>query len=545
MRITINQNPIEIEPGRTVLQAARAAGVEIPTLCYQEGIEARSSCFLCAVRVEGRESLQPACAMPAEDGLVVTTDSAEVAAARKTALELLFSDHAGRCAAPCEMACPARLDITSFLRRVRQGEIREAAALVKQQLVFPAVLGRICPAYCENPCLRKQLDEAIAIRLSHGRLAENDLASRDPWLPERRPPTGKTVAIVGAGVAGLAAAWYLLQEGHACDLFDAGARPGGTLLRLSDDRLDKTVLDAEIETIMRLGPRFEGGWRLGEHGSLDELRARYDAVLVAVGAPVAAPSKNRHADVSLLRAQGLQTSEKGVAADSRNQTTNREGIFAAGEVVSGAGTVVRTVAAARRAAVSIRQYLAGATWPPAGESKPFYFVSRNTPPENQLDALKTLYHARSDAPANTPIEESRRAAPEPGDPGARLSKEGLRHEAARCLACGCAKEHTCRLRAYAAEFDINPYRFRGESRALEPDVSHAEVVFEPGKCILCGLCLKIAEEAGEEIGLSFAGRGFPTRVTVPLGATLSAGLHSAARACAEACPTGAFSLKTD
>ncbi|HUT25850.1 MAG TPA: ferredoxin, partial [Sumerlaeia bacterium] len=96
---------------------------------------------------------------------------------------------------------------------------------------------------------------------------------------------------------------------------------------------------------------------------------------------------------------------------------------------------------------------------------------------------------------------------------------------------------------YGAEYGARPHRFGGERRALDPDASHPEIVYEPGKCILCGLCLAIAEEAGESRGLSFAGRGFATRVVAPLGGNLSEGLEKAARQCAEACPTAALSRK--
>jgi NADPH-dependent 2,4-dienoyl-CoA reductase/sulfur reductase-like enzyme len=522
---------IEAAPGMTVLQAARAAGIEIPTLCYVDGIEPRTSCFLCVVKAESHEHLQPACVMPVAEDMVVWTRSPEVMAARRTALELLFSDHAGRCAAPCAMACPAHLDIPGFIRRLRAGRLRDAAAIVRQQLVFPAVLGRICPATCENPCFRKEVDEAVSIRLLHRHVADADLASGHPWLPALKPASGKKVAIAGAGPAGLAAAWYLAQEGHACDLLDAAERPGGLLWRIPDDLLDKSVLAAEIEVVLGIGARFEGGWRLGRDGSIEDLSRRYDAVLIAIGASVDAPSPGRRPDLDLAAAQGIRAGAKGIEAHRDTLATNLAGVFAAGEAVSGPATLVRTVAAARRAVAAIHQRLRGESV--TGEPKPFYFASRGNGHEDHLKAILVLNGLKEDAP------KTRRA--EAGPKG--LGESGARHEAARCLQCGCLKEHTCRLRAFAAEHGINPYRFQGEGRSLEPDVSHAEVIYEPGKCILCGLCLWVAEAAGEERGLSFAGRGFPTRVVAPLGSSLPEGLRKAARQCAEVCPTAAFSVR--
>jgi len=578
MQISMDGRKIEAAPGMTVLQAARGAGIEIPTLCHVDGIEPRTSCFLCVVKAESHERLQPACVMPVAENMVVWTRSPEVMAARRTALELLFSDHAGRCVAPCAMACPAHLDIPGFIRRLRAGRLRDAAAIVRQQLVFPAVLGRICPATCENTCFRKEVDEAVSIRLLHRHVADADLASGHPWLPALKPASGKKVAIVGAGPAGLAAGWYLAQEGHACDLLDAAQRPGGLLWRIPDDLLDKSVLAAEIEVVLATGARFEADWRLGKDGSIEELTRKYDAVLIAIGAS-GAPDRfdpsNRSdpSDLSnLAAAQGIRAAAKGIEAHRDTLATNLPGVFAAGEAVSGPATLVRTVAAARRAVAAIHQRLCGESI--TGEPKPFYFTSRGNGHEDHLKAILVLNGLTQDNP-KTPGPELDLPSSQHSALSTQHSALSTQHsalstqhsalstqhsalntqhsalstqhsaliEAARCLQCGCLKEHTCRLRAFAAEHGINPYRFQGEGRSLEPDVSHAEVIYEPGKCILCGLCLWVAEAAGEERGLSFAGRGFPTRVTVPLGSSLPEGLRKAARQCAEVCPTAAFSVR--
>ena len=95
VRIHLNGEPMEVAAGITVLEAARQAGIDIPTLCHVEGLEPASSCFLCCVQIEGRRQLSPACAMPVEDGMSVVTDSEDVHASRRRALELLLSDHAG------------------------------------------------------------------------------------------------------------------------------------------------------------------------------------------------------------------------------------------------------------------------------------------------------------------------------------------------------------------------------------------------------------------------------------------------------------------
>ncbi|MBN1866901.1 (2Fe-2S)-binding protein [Candidatus Sumerlaeota bacterium] len=525
MNLILNGKTIEAKAGQTVLQAARQAGVEIPTLCYEEGVAPRTSCFLCAVKVEGQENLQPACALPATEGLAVETDSAEVVEARRMALELLFSDHAGGCVAPCAMACPAHLDAARFIAEFRAGRVREAIATVKRRLALPAVLGRVCEGFCEAPCIRKRIDEPIAIRCLHGHVAELDLASGNPYRPAVAPSSGKRVAIVGAGPAGLGAAWHLAQEGHACVLFDKGNRPGGLLRAIPDERLDKSVLDAEIDAILRLGATFHGEWELGRNSALDGLLGSFDAVLLAMGAAVGAPREKRRVDFDLLKGEGLEVTGRGVDADPRTHATRARGVFAAGEVAMGRANAVRCVAAGREAAAAIDQFLRGKEV--AGEERPFYFWRRDTSDEE--------IRAQHGEIGKTPRAETTAGGFARGADAAA--------EAARCLQCDCARLDDCRLREYARLYGANPYRFHGERRALEPDASHAEIVYEPGKCILCGLCIQIAQDEGEALGLSFAGRGFPTRVVVPLGGDFSQGLAKAARRCAEACPTAALTLK--
>ena len=125
-----------------------------------------------------------------------------------------------------------------------------------------------------------------------------------------------------------------------------------------------------------------------------------------------------------------------------------------------------------------------------------------------------------------------------------LGDEQARREALRCLSCGCRKAAGCGLRRWATAYLADPYRLLGRRRRFERDSSHPEVVYEPGKCIMCDACVRIAAEAGEELGLSITGRGFDVSVAVPFGAPLSDGLRHAARRCAEACPTGAIALRT-
>ncbi len=283
--LTIDGKPVSVEPGTTVLAAAQWVGIRIPTMCHVPGIEPAASCFVCAVQIAGRRTLSPACAMPVAEGMAITTDSEDVRTARKMALELLLSDHAGECVAPCAARCPAGLDIPGFVFGIATGDNSRAMQVIAERLALPGSLGRICPRLCEEGCRRCDFDQGLAIGALHRYAADLDLTGVAPYRPARAPASGKSVAIVGAGPAGLAAAWYLLRKGHACTLFDAHAKPGGMLrYGIPAYRLPKDALDAEIESIRRLGARFKMGTRWGTEFTLGELRKQHDAVFLAIGA---------------------------------------------------------------------------------------------------------------------------------------------------------------------------------------------------------------------------------------------------------------------
>ncbi len=109
--------------------------------------------------------------------------------------------------------------------------------------------------------------------------------------------------------------------------------------------------------------------------------------------------------------------------------------------------------------------------------------------------------------------------------------------------CACAKKDVCRLRKYARMYGANPNRFRGQQRPPQRPHEHPEITFDPGKCILCGICIQLAQQAGEPLGLAVIGRGFNVKVDVPLGQSLDKALQKAARRCAGACPTGALARR--
>jgi len=315
IELTIDGLTVTVPDGSTILDAARQVGIHVPTMCNMAGLEPWTSCFICVVQVEGRGRLTPSCAARAEAGMVVTTDSDAIRAARRTALELLLSDHRGDCVAPCTRACPTGMDVSGFIAELAAGRRREALMLMKEHNPLPGALGQVCAGYCENVCHRRELDEPIAIRALHRQVAGEE------WTPECAPPSGRHVGIIGAGPTGLSAAYHLARMGHACTVCDDHDEPGGGL-RYGADAAEG--LSVDLPSILRMGVVFRMACTVGEDVSLAEFRAECDAVLSATGAAV--------------------TEESG---------------FFSGPGAKKSRNAARSVGAGRRAALLIDQFLRG------------------------------------------------------------------------------------------------------------------------------------------------------------------------------------------
>jgi formate dehydrogenase major subunit len=674
-QIKIDGRSVDVQAGETILTAARRLSISIPTLCHVEGFAPSASCFLCAVQIEGRPNLWPSCAMPVADGMVVSTNSETVREARKTALELLISDHAGDCVGPCKIGCPARLDIPGFIGRIAAGDHRKSAEIVTEDLTLPASLGRVCPRLCEQRCRRCQDKESLSIRNLHRFSADHQRLSVAPYLPRKAEATGKRVGIVGAGPAGLAAAYHLLRRGHSAVIFDRHPHPGGMLrYGIPEFRLPRSVLDAEINGIRNLGAELRLGQQLGRDFTFEELRRDFDALFLAVGAqgsrglgcpgealatpaleflakitdghpleigtevlvvgggntamdtsrcavrlgaksvrvlyrrtrrempclmeeveaaeaegvtveylvapvrlerrggqlcltcqrmelgppdksgrasPVPIPGSEfdvpatcviaaigQSVDFDAKQAPAMTFSKWGIAADPKTLATNLPGVFAGGDAVTGPDLAVRAVASGKLAAASIDQHLRGLKV--IGTPEAVNVLMGKLSEGELAELLREIEEAPRASMPHLPLEK-RRSTFEEVELGFSL-QEAMR-ESRRCLGCGCGKAIPCRLRQFATEYGVDPERFVGERRHFQRDTSHPEIIFEPGKCILCGACVKVAAEAGEDLGLSFIWRGFEAGVSVPFQRPMAEALKKSARRAAEVCPTGAIMLK--
>ncbi len=278
--VTINGKKLEAQEGEMILTVARSAGIEIPALCAEDRLAPYNSCGTCVVDVEGM-GIVKSCSTPVREGMVVTTDSPEVEDTRRTAIELLLSNHWGDCVAPCQQACPAHTDCQGYVGLTANKMFEESLQLLYEALPFPAVFGRICPAPCEDACRRQIADEPVQIR--HIKRFVGDYGI--DYLPSILPDTGKVIAVVGGGPAGLSAAYFLRRRGHTVHVFDAMPKMGGMLrYGIPDYRLPQDVLDREIDVLRRMNIVFYNGKRLGKDIDYDELKAQYDAVFLGLGA---------------------------------------------------------------------------------------------------------------------------------------------------------------------------------------------------------------------------------------------------------------------
>jgi len=547
-KLTIDSHAVEVDNGTTILDAANKLGIKIPSMCFLKKYKPSTSCMVCVVKVAGWDNLVPACGTIAEDDMRVESNSEEVCQARKAALELLLSDHVGDCMGPCQMTCPANMNIPLMIRQIASGKLSEAIATVKKDIALPAVLGRICPAPCERACRRAVYDEAVSICLLKRYVADVDLQSSDPYLPACNPMQDKRVAIVGAGPAGLAAAYYLRQQGYGCMIFDEREKPGGMLqYAVPEAELPRSVLDKEISLIEKLGVEFQGRTRVGTTLSMDDLRRDFDALFVAVG-------NLSPGDASWL---GLETDNSGIVINAKTYETSLPGVFAGGDAVRQrrlqpsqplrrSRLAVRAVADGKEAAVSMGQFLSGQTV--TGAAKPFNTrigQLKNGEIEKfmaHVSKAARVIPSQKDGGFTDTQARPVRNHPFRVGPGRQISN-GARQEAARCLHCDCRKGESCKLRQYAQDYEARPSRYKGERRSFIQHFQHPDVIYEPGKCINCGLCIQIAAEADEELGLTFVGRGFDVQVAVPFDRSMAEALKHAANRCVAACPTGALAFK--
>ena len=671
IKLTINGKECVGQAGQTILQIAENNGIDIPTLCHNENVKHYGACGICVVEAANSPKLMRACSTMAADGMVINTESARVVQARKIALELLMSDHDGDCRGPCVLNCPAETDCQLYVKKIAQGDYRGAVQTIKEKLPLPASIGRVCPHPCETACRRKLVEEPISIAFLKAFAADKDLASDDPFTADCAADTGKKVAVIGGGPAGLTAAYFLRRSGHSVTIYESMPKLGGMLrYGIPEYRLPKAVLDAEIAAIAKMGVEMKPNFRVGTDASFEEITAAHDATVVAIGAwksmGVGCPGEDLEGvwggihllreialgnkpnigekvcvvgggntamdacrsavrlgakEVSIIyrrtldempaekieiheameegvtfrflrnpaeilgengkvKAVKLQVMELGepdasgrrspvpvegefeilevdsviaaigqkvlpagfealelnrrgiIAADETTFRTNLPGVFAVGDATNrGAGIAIAAIGEANKAAAVVDSYLRGQEVP---YCKPYY--SERTVTAEMLAANEKK------ARAQMPCKRAEIRVKDFNEMNLGFTEEQAIAEAKRCLECGCHDYYDCALIKHANRYPIDPKRFAGDKRMTDSEKKLVVIERNEGKCILCGLCVRVCEEVAQEGLLGLVGRGFGTVIKPEFRDSAKIAKCADCCKCAEACPTGALTI---
>lgn len=670
VRITIDGQTYTAEADQTILEVARENGINIPTLCHDDRVSRNTSCFLCVVQDARSGRWMPSCTSKVQEGMEINNATPQVADMRKTALNLLLSEHLGDCEAPCTLACPAHLRVEEYVRAGRDGDLLEALKIVKERIPLPLSVGRVCPRFCEDDCRRRVKDQPIAIN-DFKRLAA-DLHYQD-YMEETADLSGQKVAIIGSGPAGLGVAYFLRLEGIGSDIYEKRAEPGGMLrYGIPEYRLPKEILDLEIAHLEKMGGvTIHCNQELGRDFQLQQLQQEYDAVVITVGCWQASSMRTEGEELAVggidflekLASQGYQMEDPGETIvvgggntamdcvrsalrltdspvhcfyrrtekempaeqieidEAREEGANfqfltlpvslrrqgeklvlscikmelgepdasgrrrpvpiegsefevtadtviaaigqktiapdalpindwgdvavdedtllvKDNIFAAGDCVTGPATVVEALGAARKAALSVACALRGEKL----ECEPQVNVSRgHWQSLSEEDLVLVGVPAQEDRVQQRLIQLDLRKDTF-DEVSVTFTPEEIALEGKRCFECSCTAKNNCKLRDYSDDYGADPEYFGGERINPGYNAEHPEIIMDRGKCIKCGLCIKVCSEVVNEYLLGFKNRGYETKIDTAFGETLPLECRDCGK-CLEACPVGALDWK--
>jgi len=311
----------------------------------------------------------------------------------------------------------------------------------------------------------------------------------------------------------------LLKLGHDCILFDKNTEAGGTLrYDIPDDKLPVAALDAEIEVLKKYGAIFKLNTLITKEIFETEIKKEYEAVVIAMG----------NYDSSNLDKFGFDIGKYGISINRNTFEVNQNGVFACGNIIRSRKMAVTSVAQGKTTANSVNQFLAG--------KKP--------------EKIHRIFNSKFGKLFDEEIIEYQKETISDSRTILKFGKlddftiDQAINESKRCMHCDCRKPHTCKLRIYADEYDADRKKFLfGERKKIKKYFQHELIVYEPEKCIKCNLCVEISAKEKDTLGFTSIRRGFDVEISMPFNSSIKEILNRTAEKCANACPTGAISLK--
>ena len=287
-KIKINGIEVDADESMSIMDVINENNlVNVPKCCHYKELSPTASCTMCVAEIDGSAELIPTCTTRVVDKMVVNTETVAVKIARKSNLEELLSNHKADCYAPCRLGCPAGVDIQGYIALGMRGQYKEAIKLMKETNPLPMICGKVCAKPCEDVCCRNFIDSPGDIKNIKRYIAKQNLDTEGKYYtPAIGKETGKKVAIIGSGPAGLSAAFFLRKQGHLATIFEMMPKAGGMMrYGIPEYRLPKADLQEEIDSILKMGVTIKYNQKLGTDFTFDSLKqSGFDAIFVGIGA---------------------------------------------------------------------------------------------------------------------------------------------------------------------------------------------------------------------------------------------------------------------